>query len=988
MKRVLALPLALLLAACGDSGGSDPVGPPPTRTVAAVSVSPEASEVPDGGSVQLTATLRDQDGQAFSSPPSGVSIAWSSGDSDIASVSATGMVSANRPGAVEITATASGKSATAAVTVMQVATTLVGAAGNAQNGDTGAELPEPLVARVEDRHGEPVAGVEVTWAVTSGGGTVDPATGTTDAAGIVTTRWTLGSEPGEQTVRATAADLEDVHVDFSAQSDNQAPSVAITAPADGATFTHGDDIAFEGTANDPEDGALSGEALVWTVGDDEIGTGTSFSTNALDVGVHTVRLTATDTHGATGTAAIDVTIEAAVTCSDVVTLGNGATMKGALPSVVVNGAVSVTDATTVCGSLLVTGDGALDLGAHTVTVADSFRVEQRGTFRMQNDAAVLQVAGNVYIGGGNTTGLLTAGRVEVGGDLRAQRGSSGCCNTFNRSLDAGGTHLFVLNGSGQQTVAFSHVALTGDNMRLNNLRIDNASAMRFGRVAVLGTLDITVPATLVGTGPVMVGGELRTTSGSTFDVARVELSGALSVDGAFSPDTTWLDGTDQPIQGGLDYGMLIVRGSARLAGNAQASSGATVTGSSALLDIAAHELDVGGNFRVESAAQFRMTDAAGLLRIAGHAYFGGRNSEAISAGTIEVAGNFTQQRGQSGCCNSYPRSFAASGTHMVVLNGVAPQTVSFTDPGLSGDNSRINNLRIASGSAVEFGPSAVLGSLEVTTPVALIGTGRLLVGGMLSTIAGSVIDVGWIELGGSMNVAGTFSPDTSWFAGTDQPIQGGLDYNHVVVSGTARLNGNVQTQSVRIRGSSGLLDIGAHTLGVIGELRTEQTGRLRMTDDAGVVRTHDAWFGGGNSDELIAGIMEVTGDFTQRRGSSGCCTGYDRSFRASGTHLVVLKGTSGQTVDFNRGSLTSDWSRFNLLRIANPTNVSVAGSVAVGADLELLSALSVDTSATLSIGGTLFMRGAAALAHDGGVTAETCVIEPGTILLGPNPCGG
>src|SRR5690606_32099620 len=129
--------------------------------------------------------------------------------------------------------------------------------------------------------------------------------------------------------------------------------------------------------------------------DDEIGTGTSFSTNALGVGVHTVTLTATDTQGATGTAAIDVTIEAAVTCSDVVTLGDGASMQGELPSVVVNGAVSVTGTTTVCGSLVVTGDGALDLGAHSVTVADSFRVEQRGTFAMQNDAAVLQVAGDV-----------------------------------------------------------------------------------------------------------------------------------------------------------------------------------------------------------------------------------------------------------------------------------------------------------------------------------------------------------------------------------------------------------------------------------------------------------------------------------------------------------------------------------------------------------------------------------------------------------------
>lgn len=987
MKRVLALPLAVLLAACGDSGGSDPVEPPPTRTVASVSVAPETAEVPDGGTVQITATLTDQNGQAFTTPPSGVSVAWSSDDTDVASVSGTGMVTANRPGSVEITATASGKSASAAITVTQVATALVVAAGDAQNGDTGAELPEPLVARVQDRHGEPVAGVAVTWTVTSGGGSIDPATGTTDAAGVVTTRWTLGTEPGEQTVRATAAELEDVHVDFIAQSDNQAPTAAITAPADGAAFTQGDDVAFEGSASDPEEGALTGDALVWTTGGTEIGTGESFSTDALDVGAHTVTLTATDAHGATSTAEIDITIEAAVTCSDFVTLGDGATMQGDMPGVVVNGTVTVTGATTVCGSLVVNGEGALDLGAHTVTVADSFHVGQRGTFSMQNDAAVLQVAGNAYIGGANTTGLLTAGRIEIGGDLRVQRGHTGCCTSFSRAFDPSGTHLVVLNGSGPQSVTFSHTALTGDDMRLNNLRIDNTGTVTIGRAAVRGTLDVAAGATITGDGPVIIGGELRTMSGSSFDVARVMLHGSTSVSGAFSPDTTWFDGTNQQIQGGLDYGMLIVRGTAVLVGDVQASTGATVTGVTSLLDIAAYELDVSGDFRVESAGQLRMTDASGLLRIAGDALFASRISEALTAGTIELAGDFTQQRGQSGCCNSFQRSFVASGTHTVVLNGNGAQTVTFSHPGLSGDNSRINNLRIENGAMVTFGPAAVRNTLEVTTPVTLTGAGRLLVGNLLSTVAGSTVDVASIELHGAMNVAGEFTPDTTWFAGTDQLIQGALDYNHVVVSGTARLDGDVYLQSVRIRGS-GLLDVGAHTLGVIGEVRTEQSGRLRMTDAAGLVRTHDAWFGGGNSDELTAGTMEVTGDFTQRRGSSGCCTGYDRSFRASGGHLVVMNGTTEQVIDFNRGSITSNWSRFNRLRITTPGGVTIVGMVAADPDVEVVSTLTVPSSASLAIDNRLILRPSAVLIHEGTVTALECVFDPGSTVTGPDPCGG
>lgn len=72
----------------------------------------------------------------------------------------------------------------------------------------GMTVPEPLRVRVMDPFGNVVPDVAVNWRVVSGGGAVDPATGFTNGDGIAETRWTLGSDPGENVVRVSVAGLE------------------------------------------------------------------------------------------------------------------------------------------------------------------------------------------------------------------------------------------------------------------------------------------------------------------------------------------------------------------------------------------------------------------------------------------------------------------------------------------------------------------------------------------------------------------------------------------------------------------------------------------------------------------------------------------------------------------------------------------------------------------------------------------------------------
>lgn len=79
--------------------------------------------------------------------------------------------------------------------------------GGAQAGTVGSALAQPVVARVRAADNLGVAGVVVTFAVTSGGGSLSQLLDTTDVNGDASATWTLGTAAGPQAVTATAAGL-------------------------------------------------------------------------------------------------------------------------------------------------------------------------------------------------------------------------------------------------------------------------------------------------------------------------------------------------------------------------------------------------------------------------------------------------------------------------------------------------------------------------------------------------------------------------------------------------------------------------------------------------------------------------------------------------------------------------------------------------------------------------------------------------------------
>jgi glucose/arabinose dehydrogenase len=89
---------------------------------------------------------------------------------------------------------------------------------------------------------------------------------------------------------------------------NAPPSVAISSPANGASFPLGAPIAFAGSATDPEQGILSA-SLVWTSSlQGQIGTGASFSKSDLVAGTHSITARALDSCGSAGTAGVTISV--------------------------------------------------------------------------------------------------------------------------------------------------------------------------------------------------------------------------------------------------------------------------------------------------------------------------------------------------------------------------------------------------------------------------------------------------------------------------------------------------------------------------------------------------------------------------------------------------------------------------------------------------------------------------------------------------------
>jgi alpha-tubulin suppressor-like RCC1 family protein len=87
---------------------------------------------------------------------------------------------------------------------------ILSVSGDGQNAPVGTSLAQDFVVRVNDNAGNPVTGVTVSWAVSTGGGSISPTSDATDGSGLSQSRLTLGSSSGVNTATATVAGVGNV----------------------------------------------------------------------------------------------------------------------------------------------------------------------------------------------------------------------------------------------------------------------------------------------------------------------------------------------------------------------------------------------------------------------------------------------------------------------------------------------------------------------------------------------------------------------------------------------------------------------------------------------------------------------------------------------------------------------------------------------------------------------------------------------------------
>ena len=146
----------------------------------------------------------------------------------------------------------------------RIATTLSITGGNNQAGTVGEVLPSPLVVRVGDQTGKPLAGATVAWTVTSGSGTVDHASSSTGSDGTAGARWTLGTQAGANTLTAATGALTPVSFEATGAA---GPVASITITPPGTSLETGDVVQLGAAAADTYGNAVPSPALTWTSSD-------------------------------------------------------------------------------------------------------------------------------------------------------------------------------------------------------------------------------------------------------------------------------------------------------------------------------------------------------------------------------------------------------------------------------------------------------------------------------------------------------------------------------------------------------------------------------------------------------------------------------------------------------------------------------------------------------------------------------------------------
>lgn len=280
-----------------------------------------------------------------------------------------------------------------------------------------------------------------------------------------------------------------------------------------------------------------------------------------------------------------------------------------------------------------------------------------------------------------------------------------------------------------------------------------------------------------------------------------------------------------------------------------------------------------GGLTMQSADDYLL--AKGDLTILGHCP---ENKDHLTAGTVEVKGNFTANTIAEGY------GYHATGTHRTVLSGSNLQTIR------SGGTDRYQNLYLRN-DRVNF--TLAIDVLRLAEDALLTATESLTVeqlelNGYRLTHTGDLSATALYMSGGSLSVGGNTKISTSFY-----------------VDGTMDITGNLTCEQ-SLAFAKGQVTVGGDCTLPRSLIMRDESDYLLVNGDL-LLWAYDEM----PTDHLSAGTVELRGDFLMSN-TTTCC---NNAYYESDTHKTILSGTEEQIVSF-RHAISTD--RFYNLCIRNP----------------------------------------------------------------------